>query len=805
MTEIYIITGPQRNQFFDIENGEVTIGRSPDSDIQIKDSSVSRHHVKIFKRGGKFFIQDLHSTNGTFLDDERIRPEKEYEISEGQPISVAKVMISLGRSISKETVAIKSGVPYELADTGEYEASIDRPQTTSKNLELIYRVSSVLTESVNIREFFEKMMDFLFELLKRVDRGAILLVDEETGKFEEIISRSKYDDQSENLNYSRTVVNRAVEKGRPVMIPDMRDAEMEDLSESMGLIRSVLCVPLISRSQIRGVIYVDSVDMPHGFRSEDIALLSALSSPAAVALENALLYTNLEQIADERAESLRAAEKRLGESEARLKAIFDNMSSGVVVYKAVNDGEDFIILDLNKADQKIEKVKRHEVLGKSVLEVFPEMEETALLNAFRRVWETGKSERRSVVLKQKEGGNSWREYRIYRLPSKEIVAIFDDVTEKVKSEEDQKVLQKQLFVSQKMESIGAFAGGTAHNFRNILQAISGNVEYLELAHGEKPEIKELARSVYDSIEKGVDLINNLLHFSKTGDEVELADIDLGEVIHETYRIVEKVFDRNIQVELKLGKDLNVRGNHSLLSQVFMNLYTNARDAMPDGGVLSIEARRVGDRVVAVVSDSGCGMDPGTTEKIFDPFFTLKEVGKGTGLGLSTSHGIIEQHKGSITVTSKPGQGTTFRIFLPYQKPAVQKEARPEQEIVLGKGEKVLIVDDEGPALDALANLTESLGYKAIALDRSAEALKSYSNLAPDVVLMDRNLPEMDGVTCIKEIVKTDPKARIVIVSGYEETGPQGIDDETKNLIKGYITKPCGRKELSQMLSAVLGG
>ena len=805
MTEIYIMTGPQRNQFFDMAGDEVTIGRSPENDIQIKDSSVSRQHMKIFRKEGKFFIKDLQSTNGTFLDGERLRPEKEYGIVEGQPISVAKVMISLGRSISKDTVAIKTAVPYEFEDTGEYASRIDRPQTTSKNLELIYRVSNVLMESVNVREFFEKTMDFLFELLKRIDRGAILLVDEETGKFREIISRSKYDDTAANLNYSRTVVKRAVETGRPVMIPDMRESEIENLSESMGLIRSVLCVPLISRSEIRGVIYVDSVDMPHGFRSEDIALLTALSSPAAVALENALLYTNLEQIAEERAETLRATEKRLGDSEARLKAIFDNMSSSVVVYQAVNDGQDFIISDLNKADQRLEDVKRSEALGKSALEIFPQIEETGLLDVFRRVWQTGKSERRSVVWKQKGDENSWREYRIYRLPSHEIVAIFDDVTEKIKAEEDQRALQKQLFTSQKMESIGAFAGGTAHNFRNILQAISGNIEYLELVHGEDSEIKELAKSIYDSIEKGVDLINNLLHFSKSGDDVELADIDLGEVIHETYKIVERVLDRSIRTELKLGKDLYVRGNQSLLSQVFMNLFTNARDAMPDGGSLSIEAKRAGDRVIAVVSDTGCGMDKETLEKIFDPFFTLKDVGEGTGLGLSTSHGIIEQHKGTITVSSKPEQGATFRIFLPYQNPTVLKEDRPREEIVLGKGEKVLIVDDEVPALEALANLTESLGYKAIAMDRSAEALENYSNLAPDVVLMDRNLPEINGVTCIKEIVRADPGARIVIVSGYEETGPNGIDDETKSMIKGYITKPCGRKELSQMLSTVLGG
>jgi two-component system chemotaxis response regulator CheY len=128
---------------------------------------------------------------------------------------------------------------------------------------------------------------------------------------------------------------------------------------------------------------------------------------------------------------------------------------------------------------------------------------------------------------------------------------------------------------------------------------------------------------------------------------------------------------------------------------------------------------------------------------------------------------------------------------------------PQREIVLGKGEKVLIVDDERSALEALANLTQSLGYHAISVDRPRDALVNYLKWLPDVVLMDRNMPEMDGVTCIKEIMKANPEAKILIVSGYENTGSDGIDEDVKKLIKGYITKPCGREELGRTLSQVL--
>jgi len=806
MTKLHIIHGPGQGRSFELDNDTIYVGRSSDNDIQIKDNSVSRKHLKIVKRDDRFFIEDLKSTNNTFVNGEFVIPGKEFKVEEGVPITVGKVLISLGEMTEEDTIVIKDSddLSDEFASTGFYRAYKDRPMTTSKNLELIYKVANVLMQSLNITELFEKLMDYLFDLLKRIDRGTILLVDEKTGELEQIIARSNYDTDSNFLNYSRTIVKKVMKEGRPLNVPDMKKDEVDDFSDSMGIIRSVLCVPLISRSKVRGVIYVDSLDMPHGFRKEDVSLLTALSGPAAVAIENALLYSDLEKLVEERTTALRETEKKLRESEARFKGIFDSMSSGVVVYEVTNDGEDFIILDLNRADQKIEKIRKSEVLGKSVSELFSGFEVTGLKEVFKRVWKTGKPVNRSIKLRQDGKTQGWREYYVYRLPSGEIVSIFDDITNRKRAEEEQKDLQRQLFVSQKMETIGEFAGGTAHNFRNILQAISGNTEYLEMKYGQEAEIKVLAESIYNSVEKGVGLINNLLQFSKKGEDLRLVDLDMADVIIKTYEIIEKVFNKSIEIILDLEKELYVKGNHSFLSQVFMNLFTNARDAMPDGGRLLIKAKKIKDNVVVDVSDTGHGMDKETLERIFDPFFTLKDVGKGTGLGLSTSHGIIGQHKGSISVSSKPGKGTTFKINLPSGKPQEIKKPKPEKAIVPGHGQRVLIVDDDHPSLEALTNLTKSLGYKPIAVNRAVEALPSYRKWAPDVVLMDRGMPEMDGIACIREIIKTDPEARIVIVSGYEESDQGGVDEDVKGMIKGYLTKPCGGEELSRMLFQVLG-
>jgi len=660
-------------------------------------------------------------------------------------------------------------------------------------------------QSLDINEILEKILDHIFDLLKRIDRGVIILLDYETGEISNVILRAPKTKDDAEIIYSRSIVDRVIRDRKPIIMLDTFGQEQSELSASLESIkvRSVMCVPLISRSQLRGVIYVDSISMPYGFREEDLALLTALSSPAAVAIENAMLYANQEKMVEERTRSLRETEKKLRESETRFKAMFNNMSSGVVVYEVLDKGEDFRVLDLNRAERRIEKLRKKEVVGKSISQMLPDAVEAGLIDVFRNVYQTGKPQRRLIPLTRGDKTTDWREYYVYRLPADEIVAIIDDVTDRKKAEEEQKALQKQLFISQKMESIGNFAGGTAHNFRNILQAISGNIEYLEMIHGDKREIKELSESIYDSVEKGVELINSLLQFAKRGDGYQLVELDLADIILKTYEITSKILNKNIRIEMNLEKDLWVKGNHSLLSQVFMNLFSNARDAMPDGGVLTIEAGKEGNHVYASVKDTGHGMDKETLSKIFDPFFTLKDVGKGTGLGLSTTHGIIEQHKGSISVASKLGVGTTFTVSLPLVKSESVKQTKRRKEVVFGNGQKVLIVDDEHPTLDALKSLIKRLGYETIAIDKPEEALKNYSLWSPHVVLMDRNMPEMDGITCVRGILKADPHARIIIVSGYEQSGPDGIDEDIKGLLKGYLTKPCSIKDLSHMLYKAL--
>jgi CheY-like chemotaxis protein len=221
--------------------------------------------------------------------------------------------------------------------------------------------------------------------------------------------------------------------------------------------------------------------------------------------------------------------------------------------------------------------------------------------------------------------------------------------------------------------------------------------------------------------------------------------------------------------------------------------------MPAGGELHIEAKKEGDTALVIISDTGSGMDRGTLEQCFDPFFTTKSPDKGTGLGLSTAYGIVKDHDGEIHVFSEPDRGTTFKLYFPL---AVSEKASKEKRasgFVKGSGQKVLIVDDEIEFLKAIETALNAIGYTVTAVTSGKEAIAKYTSWRPDVVLLDRNMPEMDGITCAQKILEHDPGAKIVIMSGYDEGRLEGIDDSTATSIMEYLTKPIDMPELNRVL------
>ena len=303
MTKLRIMSGTNKGQTFDLRDEVYTIGRSPDNNIQILDRTVSRKHLKIFRKKNEYFIEDLKSRNGTFVNGARVQAGEEIEVKRGVPLAVGRVFLHLSGDYEEVGVVDKKLQALDSIDlskelgNGSAEIVKDRPMTPQKNMSLVGKVNDVLREALGINEILEQMLNYILDFFTRIDRGFFILFDQETEKIKEVIKVFNRDEDEVPSRYSRTIVDRVRREKKPVLMLDTLNEESAEISESMKLmkIKSVMCVPLISRSKIRGVIYVDTVNEPNGFRKDDLSLLTALSSPTAVVIESAILSLTKEK------------------------------------------------------------------------------------------------------------------------------------------------------------------------------------------------------------------------------------------------------------------------------------------------------------------------------------------------------------------------------------------------------------------------------------------------------------------------------------------------------------------------------
>ncbi len=394
---------------------------------------------------------------------------------------------------------------------------------------------------------------------------------------------------------------------------------------------------------------------------------------------------------------------------------------------------------------------------------------------------------------------------------KSVLGVKTDVTEKRK-------IEVQFIRAQRMASLGLLAGNIAHDLNNVLTPIMLSIDMLR-SMVQEPQAKPVLETIELSARRGSDIVQQVLSFAR-GMEGQRIVIQPKYMIREIEHIIRDTFPKDIRLQFSLPYDTwTIIGDPTQVQQVLLNLCVNARDAMPNGGTLAIEAKNclVDEHYVAMnpqaqpgmyvaisVTDGGAGIPEDIIDKIFEPFFTTKDVGKGTGLGLSSVQAIVKSHGGFMNVISEPNHGTTFRIYLPAQEmPLGSYEQAPEAALPRGSGETILVVDDESSIISITRQTLEAFGYHMITARNGAEAVAIYAQKMDKiaVILTDLSMPVMDGRATIYALLNINPKARIIAMSGMDES--KSVIMASNAGIKHFISKPYTAATLLKTLKSVV--
>jgi PAS domain S-box-containing protein len=515
-------------------------------------------------------------------------------------------------------------------------------------------------------------------------------------------------------------------------------------------------------------------------------------------------------IVNEDITELKQAEKSLKESEKKFRTLFEESKDAIFVSNLSKS-----VIDINRAGTELFGYTNEELISMDPSELYCNPEDRNQL--WQKLDAQGFVKDFEVDIMRKDGEKITVHFSIstIRDDSGKISGyqgIVHDVTERKK-------LERQLVQAQKMESIGVLAGGVAHDFNNLLTAISGYGQILQEGIPEGDTLlKESAGQVLKAAERAAELTRSLLAFSRR-QVINPKPLCIEALVNNTGKLIRRIIGEDVELKISIDdKSLLVRADAGQIEQVLMNLATNARDAMPGGGSLSISVKRAmiregseagydlpasGEYALITVTDTGTGIDDKSMGRLFEPFYTTKEVGKGTGLGLSIVHGIIKQHNGSILVSTEKDAGTSFRIYLPLTGNLDTGDGLEPRKSFAGGAETLLVAEDEEEVKAFLKRILERSGYKVITADDGEEALVKFREHKEEIslVLSDVVLPKKNGREIVDEIRKSKPGIKVVFISGY----PSDIVQNKGILGKGvdFITKPFLKDDLLRKLRYML--
>ncbi len=686
--------------------------------------------------------------------------------------------------------------PVDIKEMDELVEVINNALATAEmktfQADALHRIAVSLNKDWTIDEIMDTILE-KSRLLLGAEYSAFALYDEE-GNFKKLrvsgLNEREALEKIRRLPAGKGILKLMQLSLSPVRIDNLQEhpAFSGAFPEGHPIVKSFLGYPVFSRDgKPLGALYFAN-KKEGAFTEEDEELLMAIASDVAVAIQRV-----------NEAEELKRFKKII---DSAFDIIIITDKKGTVTY-------------VNKAFETLTGYTASEVIGKDLSLLKSDLQED---DVYEELWNTilsGNPWKGELINKKKNGDLFITSAVVFPIFSEDneitnFVSIQRDITEEEK-------LYEQLLIAQKMESIGTLAGGFAHDFNNILSIILGYAEILkDMVDLDSPLYKPVD-IIQKSAERGASLASKILTIAKKG-KTERKVVNLNRIVEDTLDILYRSIPKEIEIKIKLQKDLPpIKADPTQIQQVIMNLAINAKDAMPEGGVLSIETSRAwkefgvskgitpeNEFVRLTVSDTGRGIEKEMQTKIFDPFFTTKERGAGTGLGLYIVHTIVTNHGGYINLYSEPGRGTRFNIYFPVYKGRIEEEKEIKIDDLKGSG-TVLVIDDEEDILRLTKDLLAPVGYNVLTAKDGREGIKIFEQKRDEisVVVLDMIMPGMSGKEVFQRLKEIDPKVKVILCSGYSEEGFDEIKELLKTGIVDFVQKPFSRTTLALALKRAI--
>jgi PAS domain S-box-containing protein len=557
-------------------------------------------------------------------------------------------------------------------------------------------------------------------------------------------------------------------------------------------------------------------NFPHRLASGEIRNVEVYSGPVNLGGKT-LLYSIIHDVTD-RIE----AENKIRENEARYRLLFNSGNDAVFVHQPDADGKPGRFIEANEVACQMYGYTRDEFLRLTPLDLVISEGEPYVREKARNVL-SGKQRVFENTHKRKTGEEIPVEISPHLLDldgRPTILSRVRDITEHKRSEKERQSLLARLQQAEKMESVGTLAGGIAHDFNNILAVILGNTELASIDVPDSNPATKSLKAIHQASLRAKDMVQQLLAFSRKSDE-KSRRFNMSTIVKESMKMLRSAIPTSIEFKQHISEDsCSIMGDVTQINQIVMNLVTNASHAMSEeGGLLELTLENItlqeekpcfdwvlspGEYVRLNVRDTGEGIEPKIIDRIFEPYFTTKEVGKGTGMGLSVLHGIVKRHGGGIRVESELGKGSLFEVYFPALETATVEEEEPAGKIK-GGFERILFVDDEESLVSLNRQRLERLGYNVKSTTKPVEALEWFKADPDqfDVIITDMTMPQMTGDRLTAEVLRIRPKMSVIICTGYSER--MSAKKAEAFGVRKYIEKPIALRNLASALRDVLDG